>query len=281
MGAKAPLNGELFLLLATLNIRSSMSQHQPKKRVLVIEGNQKVATTLVHALHAKDQEAKIVDNGEDALTTTLEYMPDVIITNIMVPKVSGWDIISILKETPETQNIPIVVLSGLSRDEDKQRAADLGVAEYLVAGEVTTKDISRTITGILHDSDKVMGLAPGEYDKSAGEYSKGVIFSWLIAGVIYSIIVGKLVSLSTFLLFMPGIFVISIASMPFFYLKVRKHKSINAMNENEGVMLFATGKRPNAVKSVPTLLFFTITSIVGFLFPIVTAIIFVRIMNHL
>jgi CheY-like chemotaxis protein len=253
----------------------------PKKKVLVIEGNHKAATTLVKALTAKDQEAKSVGDGETALQKALEYSPDLIITNIMLPKVSGWDVISILKETPETQNIPIVMLSGLSRDDDKQKAADLGVAEYLVVGEATTKDIARTVTGMLHNNDEVMGLAPGEYDKSAGEYSKGVIFSWLVAGVIYSIIVGKLISLSTFLLFMPGIFVISIATIPFFYLKVRKHKSINAMNENESVMLFATGKRPSAAKSVPTLLFFTVTSIVGFLLPIVAAITFVRIMNHL
>lgn len=128
---------------------------------------------------------------------------------------------------------------------------------------------------------QIAGLDQATYDKSASEYSKGVIFAWLVTGVIYSAIAGTLMSWSTVLLFLPGIFVISFASIPFFLLKVKKFKTITAMNERDGVAMLMTGRRNNALKDVPTLLFFTITSVLGFLFPIVAAIVFVRVMNGL
>lgn len=131
------------------------------------------------------------------------------------------------------------------------------------------------------DDGQVAGLDQETYDKSASEYSKGVIFTWLVAGVIYSLIAGTFMSWSTVLLFMPGIFVISFASIPFFLLKVKKFKTITAMNERDGAMLMLTGKRSNQLKDTPTLLFYTITSVVGFLFPIVAAIVFIRVMNGL
>lgn len=130
-------------------------------------------------------------------------------------------------------------------------------------------------------NEQVAGLDQDTYDKSASEYSKGVIFTWLVAGVIYSLIAGTFVSWSTVLLFIPGIFVISFASIPFFLLKVKKFKTITAMNERDGAMLLMTGKRSKQLKDVPTLIFFTLTSVVGFLFPIVAAIVFIRVMNGL
>lgn len=131
------------------------------------------------------------------------------------------------------------------------------------------------------NEEQVAGLDQEVYDKSAAEYSKGVIFTWLVAGVIYSLIAGTFISLSTVLLFLPGIFVISFASIPFFLLKVKKHKSIQSMNERDGAMLMLTGERTSPVKDVPKLIFYTVTSIIGFLFPIIAAIVFIRVMNQL
>ncbi len=128
---------------------------------------------------------------------------------------------------------------------------------------------------------KVAGVDADEYNMSATSYSKSVIFWWLTAGLIYSIITGTFVSLSTVLLFLPGIFVISFASIPFFLLKLRKIKSIHAMNDRDGALMMLGQEKPGALHDVPKLVFFTITSAAGFLFPIVAAIVFIRIMHQL
>lgn len=128
---------------------------------------------------------------------------------------------------------------------------------------------------------KIAGLDQEVYHQSASEYSKGVIFTWLATGVVYSIVSGTFFELSTILLFLPGVFVISFASIPFFFLRVKKNKAINFMNERDTIFIMATGEKEKSSKDVPKLIFFTITSIVDFLFPAIAAIVFIRVMNQL
>lgn len=109
-----------------------------------------------------------------------------------------------------------------------------------------------------HDKDKIAGLDQETYDHFASEYSKGAIFAWLAAGIIYSIVIGEVFSLPTLLLIFPGVFVISIASIPFFLLKTKRFESAGATRAQ-----------------------FVITRILDVTFPIVAAIIFVRIAHGL
>lgn len=92
-------------------------------------------------------------NGEDGLRATLDFKPDMVITGILMPKVSGYDVIYILKNTPETKQIPIVVLSALSRQEDIDRAKELGAIDYMVMSEVRVKDVLKRINKLFEQLD--------------------------------------------------------------------------------------------------------------------------------
>jgi CheY-like chemotaxis protein len=59
----------------------------------------------------------------------------------MMPKVSGFDVLDILRNTPETANLKIIMLTALSQETDKQRAESLGVDEYLVKSQVVITDV--------------------------------------------------------------------------------------------------------------------------------------------
>ena len=82
-----------------------------------------------------------VYNGEDALSATLEYRPDLILLDVMMPKISGFDVLDILKNTPETKDIRVVMLTALGQEKDRKRAEDLGVNEYLVKSQVVISDV--------------------------------------------------------------------------------------------------------------------------------------------
>ena len=58
-----------------------------------------------------------------------------------MPKVSGFDVLDILRNTPETANVRVIMLTALSQDTDKQRAIDLGVDDYLVKSQVVIADV--------------------------------------------------------------------------------------------------------------------------------------------
>ena len=84
-------------------------------------------------------------NGEEALQTTLDFKPDLILLDVMMPKVNGFDVLDILKNTPEIANIKVIMLTALSQQADKDRAEALGVDDYLVKSQVVISDVMSRI----------------------------------------------------------------------------------------------------------------------------------------
>jgi DNA-binding response OmpR family regulator len=112
-----------------------------KKKILLVEDDQTLSESYAQRFNAEGFEVKKVSNGEEALSATLEFKPDAILLDIMMPKVDGLDVLDILRNTPETANIEIIVLSALSQQEDKDKARALGVDDYLVKSQVVLADV--------------------------------------------------------------------------------------------------------------------------------------------
>lgn len=111
------------------------------KRILLVEDDDALANVYVTRLQAEGYELRRVSNGEDALANALNFKPDLVILDAMMPKVSGFDVLDILRNTPETANLKIVMLTALSQDSDKERAESLGVDEYLVKSQIVLADV--------------------------------------------------------------------------------------------------------------------------------------------
>jgi DNA-binding response OmpR family regulator len=82
-----------------------------------------------------------VSNGEEALSTAIAYKPDLIVLDAMMPKISGFDVLDILRNTSQTANVRIIMLTALSQAKDKERAEQLGVDDYLVKSQVVIGDV--------------------------------------------------------------------------------------------------------------------------------------------
>lgn len=111
------------------------------KKILLVEDDEALASVYSARLVAEGFEIRRVPNGEDALATALEFKPDLILLDAMMPKVSGFDVLDILRNTPETTNIRIIMLTALSQESDLARAKQLGVDEYLVKSQVVIADV--------------------------------------------------------------------------------------------------------------------------------------------
>jgi len=111
------------------------------KKILLVEDDEALASVYVSRMQAEGFDVRRVPNGEDALATALEYKPDLILLDAMMPKVSGFDVLDILRNTPETTNIRIIMLTALSQESDLARAKQLGVDEYLVKSQVVIADV--------------------------------------------------------------------------------------------------------------------------------------------
>jgi two-component system phosphate regulon response regulator PhoB len=128
---------------------SNMDQPVPtntvSKKILLVEDDDALASVYLTRLQAEGFDVKRVPNGEDALAEVMQYHPDLILLDVMMPKVSGFDVLDILRNTPETGNIKVIMLTALSQDSDKERAQQLGADDYLVKSQVVIADVIERI----------------------------------------------------------------------------------------------------------------------------------------
>ena len=112
-----------------------------KKKILLVEDDEALAAVYKSRLDIEGFDTKGVFNGEDALSAAMEFKPDLILLDAMMPKISGFDVLDILRNTPETAQIRVIMLTALSQPKDKERAESLGVNDYLVKSQVVIGDV--------------------------------------------------------------------------------------------------------------------------------------------
>lgn len=112
-----------------------------QKRILFVEDDDALANVYLARLQAEGFDVRRVANGEDALATALKYHPDLVLLDVMMPKVSGFDVLDILRNTPETANLKVTMLTALGQESDIKRAKELGVNDYLVKSQVVIADV--------------------------------------------------------------------------------------------------------------------------------------------
>lgn len=115
------------------------------KRILLVEDDDALSGVYVSRLQSEGFDVRRVANGEEALATALSYRPDLVVLDVMMPKVSGFDVLDILRNTPETANLKIIMLTALSQESDKERAQSLGADDYLVKSQVVIADVVERI----------------------------------------------------------------------------------------------------------------------------------------
>lgn len=88
-------------------------------------------------------------DGEEALATAVKAKPDLIILDVMMPKISGFDVLDILRSTPETKDTKIIMMTALSQESDRARGEALGATKYLVKSQVTLEDVVQSAKEVI------------------------------------------------------------------------------------------------------------------------------------
>ncbi|MCK5579815.1 MAG: response regulator [Candidatus Omnitrophica bacterium] len=101
------------------------------KKILIVDDEQSIAEMLEMRLEAMGYETDMAHDGEEALKKVKEFKPELIILDIMMPKVDGLEVCRILKGSPETQDIKVMMVTALGRADDKQRGAEVKADLYM------------------------------------------------------------------------------------------------------------------------------------------------------
>ena len=111
--------------------RPAQPGRQRLGRVLVVEDEQDVAELIRYNLAKEGYDVVLSANGADALRQAREHQPDVILLDIMVPQLNGWEVCRRLKQDPETRGIPVIMVTGRVEEGDKVLGFELGADDYV------------------------------------------------------------------------------------------------------------------------------------------------------
>lgn len=100
-------------------------------------------------------------NGEEALAQVREIKPDIVLLDIMMPKINGYEALASIKSDPATKDIPVIMLSALMRDFNREKAVEAGADDYLIKSEAMPADVITKIEQVLAKYGKGLTPAPG------------------------------------------------------------------------------------------------------------------------
>ncbi len=131
-------------------------------KILLVEDDNNLREIYEARLQAEGYTIVSAKDGEEALVVAKDERPDLIISDVMMPKISGFEMLDILRNTAELKNTKVIMLTALGQAEDQSRASHLGADRYLVKSQVTLEDIVKVSHDLLEDNGEasVAGSEP-------------------------------------------------------------------------------------------------------------------------
>lgn len=100
-------------------------------RILVVDDEPPIVRLMEFVLARQGHEMLVAVNGEEALEKIRAYRPDLVLLDIMMPRIDGYEVARILRADPDFAQLPIIMLSAKAQEEDVRKGLDVGVNEYI------------------------------------------------------------------------------------------------------------------------------------------------------
>lgn len=157
------LNVKDYLVKAQLNLDelvSKIQSHLPRggtskggmlngKTVMWVEDDQFLSDLISRKLSTQGCKLLFAKSGEDALKLLADKKPDIMILDLLLPGMSGFDVLQHVKEDPKTKAVPVIILSNYSQNNEIERAKDLGADRFLVKASIVLDDLVRELNAVL------------------------------------------------------------------------------------------------------------------------------------
>lgn len=121
-------------------------------KILLVEDDKSLREIYGVRLLAEGYDIVSAGDGEEALAMAIKDRPDLIVSDVMMPKISGFDMLDILRSTTETKSIKVIMMTALSSEDQRKRGESLGADRYLVKSQVGIEDVVRTVHEVLGDA---------------------------------------------------------------------------------------------------------------------------------
>lgn len=120
-------------------------------KLMLVEDDNNLREIYEARLQAEGYDIVAAKDGEEALVVAKAEKPDLVISDVMMPKISGFEMLDILRNTDGLKDVKVIMLTALGQNDDQQRADKLGADRYLVKSQVTLEDIVKAAHELLGD----------------------------------------------------------------------------------------------------------------------------------
>lgn len=111
------------------------------KKILVVEDDQFLLEMYSAKLKSSGFLVDIAQNGEQAVSKAEEFMPDLILLDIVIPKLDGFEVLKKLRDNPKTRNIKVIALTNLGQQSEVEKGMSLGADDYFIKAHFTPSEI--------------------------------------------------------------------------------------------------------------------------------------------
>jgi DNA-binding response OmpR family regulator len=118
-------------------------------KILIVEDEVALAKVLEEKFTKEGFDVKLAMDGEAALTVCAKFKPEMVLLDIILPKMRGLEVLEKLKEDEELKDIPVIILSNLDSDEDIKKALGLGALDYFVKTQHMIGEVVEKVRGYL------------------------------------------------------------------------------------------------------------------------------------
>jgi CheY-like chemotaxis protein len=121
-------------------------------KIMLVEDDKSLREIYGVRLLAEGYDIVSAGDGEEALAMAIKERPALIVTDVMMPRISGFDMLDILRSTTETRNIKVIMMTALSSEDQRKHGEQLGADRYLVKSQVGIEDVVRVVHEVLGDA---------------------------------------------------------------------------------------------------------------------------------
>lgn len=116
-------------------------KNNKKKLILLVEDDSFLAGMYSTKLKMEDFEVELADNGEDALKMVQKNVPDLVLLDIILPRMDGFEVLKSIKNSPKTKDVPVILLTNLGQKKDVDKGLSLGAEDYLIKAHFMPNEV--------------------------------------------------------------------------------------------------------------------------------------------
>ena len=118
-------------------------------KILIVEDDKFLRELITQKILKEGYQVIGAVNGEEGVAKTKEVKPDLVLLDLILPGIDGFEVLRQIKEDPETSKVPVIILSNLGQKDDVERGVQLGASDYMVKAHFTPGEIVAKIKAIL------------------------------------------------------------------------------------------------------------------------------------